>query len=73
MYTIAVFQQLEVDYIIGHPNKDVHVTDLTEVPIIRMYGVTESGTQDPTASARQFPDKLQLEQIYHLQLATVKQ
>jgi len=30
-------------YIIGHPNKDVHLTDLAEVPIIRMYGVTESG------------------------------
>ena len=39
----AVFQQIEVDYIIGRPNKDVHVTDLTDVPIIRMYGVTESG------------------------------
>lgn len=39
----AVFQQMEVDYIIGRPNKDVHVTDLTDVPIIRMYGVTESG------------------------------
>jgi len=38
-----VFQQLEVDYVIGHPNKDVHVTDLAEVPIIRMYGVTEAG------------------------------
>ena len=35
---------MEVDYIIGHPNKDVHSTDLAEVPIIRMYGVTESGT-----------------------------
>ncbi|DBB04055.1 TPA: DNA polymerase delta catalytic subunit [Trebouxia sp. C0004] len=38
-----VFQQMEVDYIIGHPNKDVHLTDLAEVPIIRIYGVTESG------------------------------
>lgn len=34
---------MEVDYVIGHPNRDVHKTDLTEVPIIRMYGVTESG------------------------------
>lgn len=34
---------MEVDYIIGYPNRDVHKTDLTEVPIIRMYGVTESG------------------------------
>ena len=41
----AVFQQLDVDYIIGRPNKDVHVTDLIDVPIIRMYGVTESGTR----------------------------
>ena len=45
MIVLAVFQQLEVDYIIGHPNRDVQVTDLTEVPIIRMYGVTESGMQ----------------------------
>ena len=44
MVLLAVFQQMEVDYIIGHPNKDVHSTDLAEVPIIRMYGVTESGT-----------------------------
>ena len=43
----AVFQQMEVDYIIGRPNKDVHVTDLTDVPIIRMYGVTESGIRTP--------------------------
>ena len=34
---------MDVDYIIGHPNKDVHATDLAEVPIIRMYGVTEAG------------------------------
>lgn len=47
---VAVFQQLEVDYIIGRPNKDVHVTDLAEVPIIRMYGVTESGSQGPAAT-----------------------
>ena len=61
----AVFQQLEVDYIIGHPNKDVHVTDLTEVPIIRMYGVTESGTQGPAASSPQFSDWFQLEHKFH--------
>ena len=40
LYVAAVFQQLDVDYVIGHPNKDVHTTDLAEVPIIRMYGVT---------------------------------
>lgn len=34
---------MEVDYVIGRPNREVHKTDLTEVPIIRMYGVTESG------------------------------
>ena len=34
---------MEVDYVIGHPNRDVHTTDLAEVPIIRMYGVTEAG------------------------------
>lgn len=36
---------MEVDYVIGHPNREVHKTDLTDVPIIRMYGVTESGQQ----------------------------
>ena len=45
----TVFQQLEVDYVIGHPNKDVQSTDLAEVPIIRMYGVTESGADAATA------------------------
>ena len=41
--THAVFQQLEVDYYIGAPNQQVFRTDLHEVPIIRMYGVTEQG------------------------------
>ncbi|KAK9824535.1 hypothetical protein WJX72_011160 [[Myrmecia] bisecta] len=38
-----VFQQLEVDYFVGAPNRSVHRTDLLEVPIIRMYGVTAAG------------------------------
>ncbi|KAK9843469.1 hypothetical protein WJX81_004288 [Elliptochloris bilobata] len=40
------FQQLEVDYFVGPPNAhslQVHRTDLHEVPILRMYGVTEAG------------------------------
>ena len=41
--SIAAFQQLEVDYYIGTPNKHVHATDLQETPIVRMYGVTENG------------------------------
>ena len=39
----AVFQQLEVDYYIGAPDQQTFRTDLLEVPIIRMYGVTEQG------------------------------
>ena len=42
----AAFQQLEVDYFVGPPTAhslQVHRTDLHEVPILRMYGVTEAG------------------------------
>lgn len=39
----AAFQQLEVDYFIGEPNSKIMQTELTEVPILRMYGVTEAG------------------------------
>ncbi|KAK9916868.1 hypothetical protein WJX75_008145 [Coccomyxa subellipsoidea] len=37
------FQQLDVDYFIGPPNQQLYRTDLSEVPILRMYGVTEQG------------------------------
>lgn len=43
----TAFQQLEVDYFVGPPtahSQQVHRTDLHEVPILRMYGVTEAGT-----------------------------
>ena len=39
----AAFQQMEVDYYIGPPNQSIFRTDLQEVPILRMYGVTEQG------------------------------
>lgn len=42
----AAFQQLEVDYFVGPPSAhslQVHRTDLNEVPILRMYGVTDAG------------------------------
>ena len=42
----TAFQQLEVDYFVGPPtahSQQVHRTDLHEVPILRMYGVTEAG------------------------------
>lgn len=39
----AAFQQLDVDYFIGPPNQQLYRTDLSEVPILRMYGVTEHG------------------------------
>ena len=44
---LTAFQQLEVDYFVGPPtahSQQVHRTDLHEVPILRMYGVTEAGT-----------------------------
>ena len=67
LYVGAVFQQLEVDYIIGRPNKDVHVTDLTEVPIIRMYGVTESGTKARCDNVHRLCS-LQLQHTVYLQV-----
>ena len=39
----AVFQQLETDYYISPPNKNIYPTELLEVPVIRMFGVTEQG------------------------------
>lgn len=39
----AAFQQLEVDYFLGEPHEQVLRTELSEVPILRMYGVSESG------------------------------
>uniref|UniRef100_A0A1D1ZQR0 DNA polymerase n=1 Tax=Auxenochlorella protothecoides TaxID=3075 RepID=A0A1D1ZQR0_AUXPR len=38
-----VFQQLELDYTSGPPNKRFYNAQLREVPIIRMFGVTELG------------------------------
>lgn len=43
MNRCAAFQQLEVDYFLGEPNKKLLSTELTEVPILRMYGVSEKG------------------------------
>ena len=44
----AVFQQLEVDYAMGAPHHSYYPTDLKEVPVLRMYGVTESGNSVAT-------------------------
>lgn len=38
-----VFQQLEVDYTFGAPHPVYYPTDLKEVPVVRMFGVTEAG------------------------------
>ena len=38
-----VFQQLEVDFCSGAPNKQYYPSDLQEAPILRMFGVTELG------------------------------
>ena len=45
----AAFQQLEVDYFLGPPDTRIAQTDLAEVPILRMYGVSEAGP--PSAQA----------------------
>nr|BAE48221.1 DNA polymerase delta subunit [Chlorella sorokiniana] len=42
--TSLVFQQLEVDYAMQGPHPVYHPTDLKEVPVVRMYGVTEGGS-----------------------------
>lgn len=39
----TAFQQLETDYFIGRPDLELVATELAEVPILRMYGVTEQG------------------------------
>lgn len=39
----TVFQQLELDYVSGPPNKRFYNTTLKEVPIIRAFGVTDQG------------------------------
>ena len=39
----AVFQQLDVDYYVGAPDKQLYHTDLLEAPILRIFGVTEQG------------------------------
>ncbi|PRW18348.1 DNA polymerase delta catalytic subunit [Chlorella sorokiniana] len=39
-----VFQQLEVDYTLAAPHATYYPTDLREVPVVRMYGVTEGGS-----------------------------
>ena len=38
-----LFQQLEVDYASGPPNKAYYKEDLQEAPVLRMYGVNEHG------------------------------
>lgn len=40
---VAVFQQLEMDYTSGPPNRAYYPTALQEVPIVRMFGNTEEG------------------------------
>eukprot|EP00884_Botryococcus_braunii_P008677 jgi/Botrbrau1/17810/Bobra.0127s0057.1 len=37
------FQQLEVDYYVGEPHRKWHQSDLQEAPIVRMFGVNETG------------------------------
>ena len=39
----AVFQQLEVDYTVGRPRRDVWPTQAQQVPVVRMYGVNDAG------------------------------
>ena len=46
----AVFQQLEVDYCITKPRKDVLHTDALQVPVVRLYGVNDAGESVLTSS-----------------------
>ena len=39
----AAFQQFEVDYFMSQPKQSLYRTDLSEVPVLRMYGVTPEG------------------------------
>ena len=71
-YCDAVFQQMEVDYVIGHPNREVHRTDLTEVPIIRMYGVTETGVRASLPTTSHCLDWQLLQQCVELYLSVCK-
>lgn len=48
-----VFQQLEVDYTSGPPNKQHYKTELQEVPILRMFGVTEKGEKAAALAGRE--------------------
>ena len=47
----AAFQQMEVDYYVGAPDQSMFRTDLQEVPILRMYGVTEQGARSTASPA----------------------
>ena len=39
----AAFQQFEVDYTMSAPNLTLYRTDLSNVPVLRMFGVTPQG------------------------------
>eukprot|EP00775_Hariotina_reticulata_P002392 gene2392-2696_t len=38
-----VFQQLEVDYCLQRPRRDIWPTPANQVPVVRMYGVNDAG------------------------------
>jgi len=38
-----IFQQFEVDYTVSNPNPAFYQSELKEAPILRMFGVNESG------------------------------
>ena len=48
----AVFQQLEVDYAFSAPHPQYYPTDLKDVPVVRLFGVTERGN---SVCARRLP------------------
>jgi DNA polymerase delta subunit 1 len=50
-----LFQQLEVDFSSGPPNKAYYKTDLREAPVLRMYGVNKLGARPPAGRRRRRP------------------
>ena len=41
--TLAVFQQLDVDYTLSKPHATLSTVRAKRVPVIRLFGVTEAG------------------------------
>lgn len=45
VFLVAVFQQLEIDYVIGDCNKEILLNRSGSAAIIRIFGVTREGKE----------------------------